>query len=450
MTITSTVDGAHGKPDPVPRPTSVRRAVAQFVLAGLVAVAVFVVGTFFVIRDLGRRDALRNARQFATLAGQGIVEPALERSVLTGDPRGLARLDRIVQERILDEGVVRVKIWDHTGRIVYSDEPRLIGTRYPLGRDELETLRTGEAKADRSDLDRPENRFERHLGPLYEVYTRIRAPDGTPLLFETYQRSSALVSSGRQIWRPFAVALLASLFLLWLIQVPLAWRLARRLQRTQLERERLLVHAIEASADERRRIAADLHDGVVQDLAGMSFSLDAAAHGGAERPPPGLRKTLLEAASTTRAAIRQLRTLLVEIHPPNLRSAGLGAALGDLLAPLSARGIETSLEVDGDLELSEDTELLLFRAAGEALRNVQNHARARKVTVRIASGQDVARVEVVDDGVGFDRAELERRRSEGHVGLALLEDLAAQHDGRLDVDAEPGGGTRFVFEVPRQ
>ena len=75
----------------------------------------------------------------------------------------------------------------------------------------------------------------------------------------------------------------------------------------------------------------------------------------------------------------------MEIHPPNLRSAGLAAALGDLLAPLSARGIESSLEVDGDLELGQDTELLLFRAAGEALRNVQNHARARSVTVRLVS-----------------------------------------------------------------
>lgn len=449
METRPSANGVLTKPDSSPRSTSVRRAVVQFVLAGLVAVAVFFVGTFFVIRDLGRRDALRNARQFATLAGQGIVEPALDRTALTGDPRGRARLDRIVQERILDEGVVRVKIWDRSGRIVYSDEPRLIGTRYPLGRDELDTLRTGEAKADRSDLQRPENRFERPLGPLYEVYTRIRAPGGTPLLFETYQRSSALVSSGRQIWRPFAVALLASLLLLWLIQVPLAWRLARRLQRSQEERERLLVHAIEASADERRRIAADLHDGVVQDLAGMSYSLDAAAQGGSESPPPGLRKMLLEAASTTRAAIRQLRTLLVEIHPPNLRSAGLRAALGDLLAPLSARGVETSLEVDDDLELGEDTELLLFRAAGEALRNVQNHACARSVVVRIVQLEEIARLEVVDDGVGFTRAEREGRQSEGHVGLALLEDLAARHGGRLDVDAGVGGGTRFVFEVPR-
>ena len=432
-----------------PRPASVTRAVVQFVVAGLIAVAVFVVGTFFVIRDLGRRDALRNARQYATLAGQGIVEPALDRGALAGDPKGRARIDRIVQERVLNEGVVRVKIWDDGGRIVYSDEPRLIGARYELGSDEMETLRKGDAKADLSDLSRPENRFERQFGPLYEVYTRIRAPDGAPLLFETYQRSSALVSSGRQIWRPFAFTLLGSLLLLWLIQVPLAWRLARRLQRSQLERERLLVHALEASADERRRIAADLHDGVVQDLAGMSFSLEAAAQDRLEPPPPGLRAALLDSAATTRASIRQLRTLLVEIHPPNLHSAGLGAALRDLLAPLTARGITTHLELEGPLDLGRDTELLVFRAAGEAIRNVQHHSEARNVTVRLDSTAETVLLQVEDDGVGFTAAGRAQREAEGHVGLTLLGSVAARSGGTLEVESEPGAGTRFRLEAPR-
>ena len=450
MTKSPTVTGQLVDPAADPRPASVTRAVVQFVVAGLVAVAVFFVGTFFVIRDLGRRDALRNARQFATLAGQGIVEPALDRRALAGDPRARARIDRIVQERILNEGVVRVKIWDAGGRIVYSDEPRLIGARYDLGSDEVDTLRNGDAKAYLSDLNRPENRFERRFGPLYEVYTRIRAPDGAPLLFETYQRSSALISSGRQIWRPFAVALLASLFLLWLIQVPLAWRLARRLQRSQLERERLLVHALEASADERRRIAADLHDGVVQDLAGMSFSLEAAAQDRREPPSPGLRATLVNAATTTRASIRQLRTLLVEIHPPNLHSAGLGAALEDLLAPLTARGIATTIELD---EPSRSRPGHRVARLPGCRRGGQERPASRKGEATSRSGSSATaervRLQIVDDGVGFSESRCAQRQAEGHVGLALLTSVAAGRGGTLDVESEPGAGTRFVLEVPR-
>ena len=434
----------HAAPAP---PASVARAVVQFVVAGLVAVVVFVAGSLLVLRELGHREAVDDARALAVVAGQGIVEPVLGRGLLSGDPAELGRVDRIVQERVLNERVTRVKIWTGSGRIVYSDEPRLIGAVYRLGADEREALATGETKAELSDLEEPENRFERGQGDLYEVYTRLRAPDGTPLLFETYQRGNALVTEGRDVWLPFAVPVLASLVLLWLVQVPLAWRLAGRLRRSQLEREVLLVHAVEASADERRRIAADLHDGVVQDLAGLSYSLSAAAERAPERTPPAIVAAVTDAAAALRGAIRQLRTLLVEIHPPNLRSAGLEAALRDLLAPLAARGVTTRLDVP-DTDLDPATEQLLFRAAGEAIRNVQRHAEPTTVEVAVSRFDGRARLEVSDDGAGFAEGERERQRAEGHVGLTLLEELVVRRGGRLDVRSSPGAGTSFELEVP--
>ena len=432
--------------DPSQAP-SVAGAVAQFVLAGLVAVVVFVAGAVLVLRELGQREALQDARELAELAGRGIVEPALDDGLLAGDPAALARLDRLVQERVLGDRVVRVKVWTQAGRIVYSDEPRLIGSVYPRGEDEQDALLTGETHAELSDLSRVENRFERGQGDLYEVYTRLRTASGTPLLFETYQRSAALVSTGRDIWLPFAGALLASLLLLWLVQVPLAWRLAARLRRSQLERERLLVRAVEASADERRRIAAALHDGVVQDLAGLSYTLEAAADRAEPDVPARIAATVRETAAGLREAVRRLRALLVEIHPPNLQAAGLEAALGDLLAPLRTRGVETRLGIE-EPPRDAAVELLLFRAAGEAIRNVERHAGARSVAVSVGHRDGRAHVEVVDDGAGFDPAELKRRRAEGHVGLSLLEELAASRGGTLDLRSEPGRGTTFVFEVP--
>ena len=430
-----------------PTRTSVARAVVQFVLAGLVAVVAFVVGSLLVLRELGRREAVADARELAVVEGQGIVEPVLSRGLLTGDPRAVARVDRIVQERVLNERVARVKIWSGDGRIVYSDEPRLIGAVYPLGEDERDVLVSGETEAELSDLDEPENRFERGQGDLYEVYTRVRTPDGTPLLFETYQRGSSLVARGRDVWLPFAVPVLASLVLLWLVQVPLAWRLAARLRRSQLERESLLVRAVEASADERRRIAADLHDGVVQDLAGLSYSLSAAAERTPAETAPAVVTAARDSASALRDAIRRLRTLLVEIHPPNLRSAGLEAALADLLAPLAARGVATSLEVEDD-HFDAETEQLVFRAAGEAIRNVQRHAHAGRVSVTVGRDDGRVRLGVSDDGVGFAPSERERRRAGGHVGLSLLEELVESRGGRLDVRSSPGEGTTFELEVP--
>ena len=76
-----------------------------------------------VFRSFGRGEALRDARQFAVLTGQGIVEPALRSGLLSGNELALAELDRIVQERVLGDRIARVKVWTVGGRIVYSDEP---------------------------------------------------------------------------------------------------------------------------------------------------------------------------------------------------------------------------------------------------------------------------------------------------------------------------------------
>ncbi len=450
------MDGEHD-PRPHPRVTpraaahdapSVASAVAQFALTGLLVLAVFLVGWLLVFRSIGEGEALRDARQYTALTGQGIVEPALDAGVVDGDPAALRRLDTVVQERVLGERVVRVKIWTADGDIVYSDEPRLIGAAYALDDSKLEALRTGDAHAERSEVSGPENRFERGLGSLYEVYLPIRAPDGTALLFETYQRGSSVAATGRRIWLPFAALLLASLVLLWLVQVPLAWRLARRLRRSQRDREMLLERAVEASADERRRIAADLHDGVVQDLAGISYSLSAAAGSPDPASPRATRTVLAEAAAGTRDNMRRIRSLLVEIHPPNLRAAGLEAALGDLLTPLAGHGIETSLDVADGLALDEETEQLLYRGAGEAIRNVERHANARHLAVRLESRDHRARLEVIDDGVGFSQEDRDASRANGHVGLSLLEELAARMGGSVEVLSRPGEGATFVMEVP--
>jgi len=422
-----------------------RHPVAQFAVAGLAVLAVFGAAALLALRGLGNAEALRDARQFATLAGQGIVEPTVAAGLLRGEPEAIAAVDRIVQERVLGERVVRVKLWARDGRIVYSDEPRLIGARFPLEAEKLDVLRSGATNASLTDLSGPENRYERGQGDLYEVYLPIRAPDGTPLLFETYQRRSAVASTGRRIWMPFAALMLGSLVLLWLVQVPLAWRLDRRLRRSQAEREALLVRAVEASDDERRRIAADLHDGPVQHLAGISYSLSAAAQ---TESSAAARETLRQAAAGTRDSMRRLRSLLVEIHPPNLRASGLEAALADLLAPLRARGAETSLTVDPALGLDEGAERIVYRAAAEALRNVERHADANRVTVAVEERDDGVRLVVTDDGVGFGPGDRERRREEGHVGLSLLEELAARAGGRLAVRSAPGDGTTFELELP--
>ena len=308
----------------------VREAVTRYVAIGLVAVALISIVGVWLFRRAGVAEATRDAKDQTRIAAEVSVEPALSNAILQEKPGALAALDRVIQERVLsrpDDAVARVKIWDETGRIVYSDEAALIGKRYPFSAQERADLKSGRVEAEVSDLSKPENRYERGMGKLLEVYLPIRTPSGRPLRFEMYYRSSFISARAARIFRQFAPVMIGALVLLALIQLPLAWWLARRVQRGQDERERLLRRAIDASDVERRRIARDLHDGVVQDLAAVSYSLAAAA----EEAPAPYDSDLRTAAAETRHGIGQLRTLLVDIYPPELHRAGLPAALGDLL-----------------------------------------------------------------------------------------------------------------------
>ncbi|GAC1532578.1 MAG: hypothetical protein NVS2B6_20650 [Thermoleophilaceae bacterium] len=420
-------------------------AVLKFAVTGLLALALLGFVAVKLLERTGTSEAIRNAKQVTRLAGNGIVAPAIGKGLLRGDSAAIASLDRIVHQRVLQDPVVRVKIWTAQGRILYSDEHRLIGSTYPLGQDELKALYRRSTAAELSDLSRPENRLERAHKKLLEVYLGVKASDGQSLLFESYQRFSSITASGRRLWIAFAPALIGALVLLELAQIPLAWSLARRLQRGQREREALLRRAIEASELERRRIARDLHDGAVQNLAGVSYTLAAAADGMEDRDPAAA-EAVRQAAAGTRQSIRELRSLLVDIYPPTLHRAGLEPAISDTLTRLSAAGIETALQVEQPLELTQETEALIFRTAQEALRNVMTHSGAGRVDVHVGRLNGGGVLEVSDDGRGFDLSATTSR--DGHFGLQMMEDLARDAGGRLQVDCEPGAGTRVRLEVP--
>jgi signal transduction histidine kinase len=224
----------------------------------------------------------------------------------------------------------------------------------------------------------------------------------------------------------------------------LAWVLKWRIRRGQEERERLLLRSVDASNVERRRIAADLHDGVVQELVGTSFVVSAAAEA-AVLYGPELARDLHTAAMSTRRSLQSLRSLLVDIYPPNLHDQGLEAALLDLLAPATSLGIETELAVEGDPDQQLEATTLAYRVAQEAVRNVLRHADASTLDIGVnASGSELV-VSVRDDGKGFTAR---RSASSGHFGLRLLADLTADAGARFSVDSTPGVGTAIRLEVP--
>jgi two-component system NarL family sensor kinase len=434
-------------------PISVGSLVARFAITGLVALVFVGAFTAFASRRVGTEQAIDEAKRVAFVSSAGIVTPLLGDDLLTMDREALDRIDAAVRSSVLRGSLVRVKIWAEDGTIVYSDEPRLIGEKFEIGEDERAIFTTDEQGAEVSDLSKPENRFETD-SKLLEVYLRTETPSGTPLLFEAYFRYSGVTDVGRNLWAQFAPITIGALVVLQLVQIPLAWSMARRLQTSQRERERLLRHALDASDAERRRIASDLHDGVVQELTGVSLAL--AAQGRSESIG---RQQVLDASSAIRTSIKSLRSLLVEIYPPNLQEEGLESAIGDLISGLTARGFETRLDADlGETGIDPETAGLVYRAAQESLRNVVSHSGAKQVRVDIRTVANPNQksstrnhsIELVvdDDGRGFSADTLDERAADGHVGLRALAGLVADLGGTLTVRSAPGQGTRVEVSIP--
>lgn len=415
---------------------------AQFLAVGVLALIAIVSATSELGGRAAQDEVLRDARGITEVLASSVAEPSLPRGLVDGEPGALDRFDRAVTGRMLIGDVRRIKVWRADGTIVYSDDVRLIGEQFPLGKDELAILRTGGSDAEVSDLSEPENRYERGGGGLVEVYTRILAPENEPLLFEAYFTVDRIEERQAEVIAPFLKITLGALAVVVGMATSLLWLLTRRASRLGAERERLLRAAVDASAAERRRIARDLHDGVVQDLAGSAFTLSACAREASEPT----RSLLISTSDSMRGSLRALRSLLVEIHPPGLTAATLPSALEDLTAPAGAAGVEVDLQV-GDLTATSDqTVTLAWRVAQEVVRNTLRHARARTLRIEVvtrAPGGGLI-MTVSDDGVGFDH---ESSGGAVHYGLRGLASLVADAGGTLDVTSTPGSGTTTVFEV---
>jgi two-component system, NarL family, sensor kinase len=426
-------------------PASTAGLIARFTVAG-VAVLLTLAGLLaFVARQAGTDEAVNSAAQTTWVTARGVVEPRLDQAVIAGQPAALAAFDAAMRRYVVQGSLVRVKVWDGD-TIVYSDEPRLVGARFPIDGVQAAARREQGIASEVSDLGKPENRFEIPYGKLLEVYVGVRSTTGQPLLFETYYRYGAVTEAGEAAWRRFAPPSLGALLVLELVQIPFAWSLARRVQRQRQDRERLLRHAVEASDAERRRIAGELHDGVVQELTGLTYAMDAARLG---RPDEAQHTELIsKTARGLRTSIRALRSLLVDIYPPNLAEEGLASALADLADSLERHGIKVSLDVDGVEALPPDASALLFRTAQEIVRNVIAHSGAGHTTISTACHRGRATLIIDDDGCGFDSAELEKQAGDGHFGLRSLGDLLTRAGGALSVRAAPGKGTRVEAEVP--
>jgi len=247
-----------------------------------------------------------------------------------------------------------------------------------------------------------------------------------------------------------ALARIALLYLVPFIVGSLAER--ERQQHAQLEaaHQRLRRHAATveqlAVSRERNRLARDLHDTLAHSLSALTVQLEAlrillandpkAAEGAVDELSALARQGLED----SRRAIQALRTGPVE-------TVGLEGALRDTLQAFRARtGAQATLGVAGDeSDLTSEEAQALFRITEEALSNVERHASARQVTVRLARGVDRIDLVIRDDGVGFDPASVDL----DHYGLTGMRERAAMIDATLEVSSHPGGGAEIWCTLKR-
>lgn len=452
------VQVSYGAP-PKDQPERTGKVLGWVSVAALIALVAVAVGSLFFAQDLAEKQAVHDAIDTSQLLAQTVISPALDDDdLINGSPAeqraAVEALDKIVDDFKEPTGIVRVKIWTADGRVVYSDEPQLIDNKFSLGSEERQVLHDFVYQADISDLSEDENTFETGLGSsdkLLEVYGPVQTGSGRTLLFETYRDYDVVDTRSGDLWQGFGGVTVSSLLFFTVLLLPIVWRLLGRLKRAQSQREELLERAVDASIEERRRIAGTLHDGVVQELAATSFTVAGAAARAETHGDTQLAADLHGVAGTLRSSIGGLRSLLVDIFPANLRTGGLADALADLASPLRSRGIEVTLELEqDDIDLDPEVERLVFRITQECLHNVRRHSKASSVRIAWRQEGEEMVLDVVDDGRGFDPAEVLARPREGHFGVRVLADVASAAGADLSVATAPGAGCHWRLRVPRR
>ena len=306
-------------PDPAPDQgrVIVRGAVRRFVLLSVATLGVLAVLTVLVCSRIAQDSALTEAKlRGATLAGT-VAAPLVDQRVREQDATAMARLGAVLDRSMEVGSIAHIKLWTPQGRIFWSDERELLGRTFELEEPVAGLFENQGTVAELSHLDKDENATERSEVELVEVYTGTRDADGQALVFETYYTTDEMRARERAILGAILPVGLGGLLLFQAAVMPLAVSLARRVERGELQRNRLLRQTVLTQHRERLRIARDLHDGVVQDLAGLRYALPVvAAHLSQAPEATAARETVEQARDILARDVEALRSLLVDIHPP--------------------------------------------------------------------------------------------------------------------------------------
>jgi two-component system NarL family sensor kinase len=437
----------------------VARALVQHAAISLLALVAIGALAAIICVQVVEDQALRRAEANGEAIAVRVVAPLVDRAVEEGQTAAMAALDQRVRFRMAGDTIERIKVWSADGLILYCDDARQIGLRFPLDEDDLDALNSGGVFSDISDLSKSENVLDRNFGESLEVYAGTQDTSGHRILVETYFTANRLHADEAALIRRIVPVVLISLVVLGLLLVPLAYSLARRVATYERERQAMIRLAVEASSAERRRVAGELHDGVIQDLAGVGCALASLdtqmvtlGRVGADRPEePAPVESMLTTLRTAERlvhddllALRELTGLQYAADSPAVDPASALRVVADHVCG-DGTPVETIIEDLPDLPAAHRAALI--RIGREALRNAAKHAPGSHVLLSLGVVGPNVVLAVSDDGPGFD-PNTAVGPVEGHIGLALLVDAAEGAGGRLDVRSRPGHGTTVKATIP--
>lgn len=203
---------------------------------------------------------------------------------------------------------------------------------------------------------------------------------------------------------------------------------------------------VEAQERERSMVAADIHDGVLQQLGATAIRLELAQSRVEQHDYQTASGIIADGAKEIRSCARELRSLLMELRPQVLDDNGLNAALNELGRHVD--GVKVSVESDVPDDLGNEFAITIFRIVQEALTNIEKHAQATSATVVVALESGAIRIHVTDDGVGYEGAVTGPSAEGSHLGLLGMRERAQMFGGTFSISGASGGGTEIDALLP--
>ena len=417
----------------------------RFAVSSLILLLVLMIASFLLAQRIARQEALRDARMRGAAIGNLVAGPLVNTKVRAHQPGASDALTTVMRNRMSDGSVIHIKIWDKDGQVLWSDEKELIGRRFPFTDDVGQLFATQDVTAEISSDSAADTPKEKEMGEMLEVNAGVVDADEKPLVFEAYFSTDRMRQDEQDIFIGFLPIIFAALLLFQIAVLPLAVSLARRVERGLTERSTWMRHALLASDLERRRMAQDLHDGVIQDLAGVSYAIPMLeAQLGGDSAGLKARETSRRVSQILEHDVAALRSMMTDVYPPELEGTGFATAVHELARSAGEGGVRVEVDMSPDLSIPLDTARLAYRVIREGLRNITKHALATAATVKVWRDSERMGVSVSDDGCGVQ----ERQHTEGHLGLRLLEDTVRDLGGQLTLRSAPSGGAVLEASFP--